>query len=359
MQLTSKTGQVSWKSRAIAAAPFVSDSLAALPAARSGACPLGIGMHSYGSAWRAVNEGKPGVRFTGAFSFLEYAHSLGAAGVQVSIRRDELADTGRIRDRSKALGLMFESQLALPRQETDLERFDAELKTIRSAGAKVARTAVLGTRRYETLKSAAECREFKEHGARSLALAEPSLKRHGVRLAVENHKDWLLPELVELLRRLGSEWVGACVDTGNSLALLEDPYEVVEALAPFAVTTHIKDMGVREHGRGFLLSEVPIGEGFLDVPRMIGALRKARPGIALNLEMITRDPLQIPCLTRGYWATLEEMPGKQLAQALAQVKKHASPKPLPRVAGLTAAKQLELEDNNVRQCLRWASEKVG
>ena len=43
---------------------------------------------------------------------------------------------------------------------------------------------------------------------------------------------------------LGSEHVGVCLDTGNNVALLEDPMEVVETLAPLAFTTHIKDMAV-------------------------------------------------------------------------------------------------------------------
>ncbi len=319
---------------------------------------LGIGMHSYGHAWKSARDGKAGVGFRGALSFLEYAHSIGAAGVQVTIRLDDREDVSRIRARAEELGVYFESQLSIPRDKADTARFEDELKTLRAAGATVARTAVLGTRRYETLKSAAEFREFKERGTRSLALAEPILKRHGVRLAVENHKDWLAPELADLLRKMSSEWVGACVDTGNSLALLEDPDAVVEALAPFAVTTHIKDMAVREYADGFLLSEVSIGDGFLDLPRMIALMRKARPGIALNLEMITRDPLQIPCLKPEYWATLGEMKGGQLAEALARVKQNASLKPLPRTTGLLPAQLVGLEDDHVRECLKWGTENL-
>ena len=66
--------------------------------------------------------------------------------------------------------------------------------------------------------------------------------REDVLLAIENHKDWRVDELVDILRRLKSGHVGVCVDFGNSIALLEDPMEVVEAMAPFAFTTHVKDM---------------------------------------------------------------------------------------------------------------------
>src|SRR6185503_1876690 len=104
------------------------------------------------------------------------------------------------------------------------------------------------------------------------SLAEPVLKKHRLRLAIENHKDWRVSELLDILKRLSSEWVGVCVDTGNSLALLEEPMAVIQGLAPFAFSCHLKDMGVQEYEEGFLLSEVPLGEGFLDLKKMIALL---------------------------------------------------------------------------------------
>ena len=309
-------------------------------------------MHSYGFAWKAARDGRGEARFTGALSFLEYAHAIGAAGVQAVIRADESDVAPRLRARAQELGAFFEGQLSLPKDRLGLERFESEVKVIRLAGASIARTTVLGTRRYETFKSAQEFHDFKTHAPATIALVEPILRRHQLRLAIENHKDWLAPELSELLRKLSSEWVGACVDTGNSIALLEDPYEVIEALAPFALTSHIKDMGVQESSGGFLLSEVPIGDGFLDLTRMIGTLRRANPHIALNLEMITRDPLTVPCLTPAYWATFGEMKAAQLAQALGRVKQFQSVPALPRTTGLSPAQQLELEDSHVRRCLQ-------
>src|SRR5262249_274114 len=153
--------------------------------------------------------------------------------------------------------------------------------------------------------------------------------------AVENHKDFDSKALVELLKAIDSPQVGACVDTGNSLALLEPPLETVEALAPHAFSTHLKDLGVEEYADGFLMSEVPLGAGFLDLARIVEELRRAKHAPRLNLEMITRDPLKIPCLTERYWATLEHLPGRRLAGALALVRKHAGKKPLPRVSNLT------------------------
>ena len=72
---------------------------------------------------------------------------------------------------------------------------------------------------------------------------------------------------------------------------------MVEALAPWAFTTHLKDMAVQEYEQGFLLAEVPLGKGSSTSAGSSGPFAKRGPAIRLNLEMITRDPLQVPCLT--------------------------------------------------------------
>ncbi len=95
------------------------------------------------------------------------------------------------------------------------------------------------------------------------------------------------------------------MDFGNNLALLEDPDETIALLAPFAVTTHLKDMAVRRTADGFELSEVPLGQGILPLGRYVAAVRRARPDARLCLEMITRDPLSVPYRTDRYWVAFD------------------------------------------------------
>src|SRR4051812_28383307 len=107
--------------------------------------PIGIGQHSYGESWRRNS----GAAFGNALSFLEYAHSLGAAGVQVAILPDEQPDAAKIRARAEELGVYFEGSLTLPKTAADLAALEAHVKAAATAGAAVARTACLSGRRYE------------------------------------------------------------------------------------------------------------------------------------------------------------------------------------------------------------------
>jgi sugar phosphate isomerase/epimerase len=332
--------------------------LAAWPAAaKSTTDPrglIGIGMHSYGFQWRAAKQDRKTAKFHDALTFLEYASVLGAAGVQVAIGDHDRAHARRIKYLANKLEMYFEAQFQLPKDETDLIRFERDVRLARDADATVFRTACLSGRRYETFKSSEEFRDFSTQTVNSIRLAEPILKRHRLRVAIENHKDWLVPELLEIVRRFSSEWIGICVDTGNSIALMEGAMQVIEAYAPFAFSVHLKDMAVADSPEGFLLSEVPLGRGYLPIPQIVQTLRKANPKVQLNLEMITRDPLTVPCLTDLYWAAMPNMPAAQFAKSLATAKAHASKEPLPRTTGLKPADQLELEDQHVRASLAWA-----
>jgi sugar phosphate isomerase/epimerase len=315
---------------------------------------IGIGQHSYNpDSWKPNS----GTKFHDALSFLEYAHSIGAAGVQVAIAANERPNASKIRARAEELGAYFEGNLGIPKSDAEAADFESHIAAIKEAGGTVARTACLGGRRYETFKAFDEFKNFKQTSVKALTRAEPILRKHKVKLAIENHKDFFVEEHVALLRQFNSEWIGATIDTGNSFALLESPYDVIEALSPFAFSSHLKDMAVQEHADGFLLSEVPLGSGFLDIPRIVAMLRKANPKIHLPLEMITRDPLKIPCLTQNYYATFTDARASRLAGILATVKAHAS-RNLPHTTGLTEQERIQFEDENVHKSIDWAAKNL-
>src|SRR5262249_19050408 len=151
------------------------------------------------------------------------------------------------------------------------------LMDAKTAGATVVRAAMLSGRRYESFASLAEWKRWVDQSHDAIRLAMPILEKQKVTVAIENHKDWTLEEMERLLRTYQSEYLGVCLDFGNNISLLDDPVAVVDTLAPYAKATHVKDMGVRPYADGFLLSEVPLGAGLLDLPRMISTLQKANP----------------------------------------------------------------------------------
>lgn len=313
---------------------------------------MGVVIHSYGLRQSADTT------FADPFKFLDYCRSIGSGGVQTGIGARTDAEAAKLADFLAEHKLYLEGSISLPKDKADVERFTTEVKSAKKCGADLFRTVLMTGRRYEVFDTVEAFHTFFDKAKESLALARPVVEKHDLRMAIENHKDLQAADLLALVKKQDNPLVGVCLDTGNNLALLEHPHETTELLAPVTFTTHVKDMAVEEYPDGFLLAEVPLGTGFLDLTKVCGVVRKANPKVRLNLEMITRDPLKVPCLTAKYWATFADMPAKQLAAMLALVRSKAGKEKLPRVSHLSKDEQVKREDENVRACLKYATEKL-
>jgi len=315
---------------------------------------LGIAQFSFSRRVRAERKKQMDILITDPLLFLQRCHALGAGGMQTDLGRRDAAYATALRGYAEKRGLFIEASIGLPRDVDDCERFIAHCVTAKQAGVRVVRTAI-GGRRYEQFETLAQFQAFQKRSWRALQLAEPIAAQHGLHLAVENHKDFRVPQMLEMLERLSSEYMGVCVDTGNSFALLEDPLEVVRAFAPWARSAHLKDMAVAEYEKGFLLADVPLGDGLLDLPEMVRILKASRPEIVFSLEMATREALEVPCLTQHYWATFADVSGADLARTLRIVRREAGGRAsLPQVEDLPLAEQIGLEERNVKACLHYA-----
>ena len=71
----------------------------------------------------------------------------------------------------------------------------------------------------------------------------------GLKLAIENHAgDLQARELKRLVEEAGTDFVGVCIDAGNALWAMEDPYLTLETLAPYVLTSHGRRLDA--HGGG-------------------------------------------------------------------------------------------------------------
>lgn len=297
--------------------------------------------------------------FKNSLDMIEHCAELGFGGVQVGVRGWDKNQAKKVRESVEALDIFLEGQISLPKNEQDVARFENEVIASKEAGADILRTACLSGRRYENFDSMEAFLKFKKESIVSLQLAEPIVKKHKIKLAVENHKDWRIDEMVKILEGISSEWVGVTLDTGNNISLLEDPMEVVKSLAPYSFSVHLKDMAVAEYEEGFLMAEVNLGEGYLDIEGMISEIRKENPDIRFNLEMITRDPLKIPCLTEKYWATFDQISAKELGRYLHKIKTQKSKTQLPIISDKPTDEQLALEVKNNSISLNYAKQHYG
>jgi len=312
---------------------------------------LGLTIWSYRIRWQQRRSAPGFPQWQSPLDVVDHCSTLGSPALQTGIDGWSMELAQEVRNRCEEAGIALEGQIELP---GDLETFERSLLAGKAAGATIFRAYCSLERRYERFTSRADWERWQQDAIVTLHRIEPILARHQVKLAVENHKDWRAAEQAEVFRNLASEWIGICLDFGNNLALLEDPLAVARTLAPWVISTHVKDMDLRSAPNGFLLSEVPMGTGVLDIAALVEICRKANQDIRFFLEMITRDPLPIPCLTDTYRATFAEFTEHDLERTMDLARRgDAAGLDLPYDNGLSDTEALELEDRLIRESLDW------
>lgn len=295
------------------------------------------------------------------FDIIEHCHDLGLAGAESTMPATSPDAIKSIRQKVDTYGMKVILNPTLPKGESDVASFDAAVAGCKEAGAFALHAALTG-RRYEQFDSLAAFQANFAQCQKSVDLAEPVLRKYRLPLAIENHKGWRAAEQAAWIKRVSSEWVGVCLDMGNNLSLCEMPDETFRTLLPYTIFSHIKDMGVEDYPDGFLLSEVPFGEGVIDLKERVGQLRNKDRKMLFCLEMITRDPLQIPVFTDKYWATFSDpstqIPGRDVARVLELVRKNPPKTPLPKPDQLSIEERIKAEDEYNLGCIRYARQNL-
>ena len=256
-----------------------------------------LGMHTYtlhlwgfGQNWGIVAEPRP--KAFSLFQLMDKAVEWGLDGLHLTGCDLESKDERRlkeVREASVERGLYLEYNFSL-NEEFDPRLTDTIEDGIRIAeklGADIGKVS-LDIRRPRPLYGSC----FHPDVMRQLAdvydqikAALPLAEKTGVKLALENHTETYADEILWLIDRVSHPLVGACVDTVNSMAVLESPVEAVEKLAPHAFVNHFCDhkldrdqFGVRFHG-------VALGDGDIDCVKVYNTINKVSPTDRITFEI--------------------------------------------------------------------------
>lgn len=98
-----------------------------------------------------------------------------------------------------------------------------------------------------------------------------------IKMAVENHFDFDSDELLALIEDVGSPYFGLTFDTGNFTRLLDEPVKAMEKLGKYVFATHVKDVKITPNtpaDEWFFFSSVPVGDGYINIPKIAKMLKK-------------------------------------------------------------------------------------
>lgn len=112
------------------------------------------------------------------------------------------------------------------------------------------------------------------------------LEAAAVSLLIENHDRFQASELAAILRKTEHELVGACFDTVNSLGVPETWEAVMDELAPWIGNVHAKEFAITRvaNRMGFDVAGAPLGEGKLDLGKLVSRLERGPRDLTIVLE---------------------------------------------------------------------------
>jgi sugar phosphate isomerase/epimerase len=331
-----------------------------------------LGIDSYSLRWQGWN----------AFQLLEYSAKLGLDNVHYSERRNlDSLDAGyltSLKRQARELGVALEvgmgsfdrySSSFRPEMGSGEQQLTDMLHAAKVIGSPVVR-CFLGTQADRVGPT-----PFQQHldeCARTLRAVAPLARDLGIKVAVENHGgvDLLARELRTLVEEVGPDAVGVCLDTGNPAYGGEDPVVSAEILAPYVVSSHVRDTQVWVVENGAMAQWVPLGQGNVDLPRIVEILAKHAPNPPVDLEIITGSaPKSVPYLEpeSEFWQASQTMLAKDFARFVALATR-GQPGPLDQVVapynleGLSA-EQLDTmraqQRRHFEESVRYARETLG
>lgn len=144
----------------------------------------------------------------------------------------------------------------------------------------------------------------------------------GVKIALENHAgDMQAREVKTIIEEAGKDFVASCLDMGNPMWVVEDPFVTLETLAPYVATTHVRDSAIFEVPHGAAAQWVALGDGSVDFKRFVEEYKKLCPQASMQLEIITgRKPEVLPYLEPDFWKAFPKMPAAEFARFVALAK---------------------------------------
>jgi sugar phosphate isomerase/epimerase len=173
----------------------------------------------------------------------------------------------------------------------------------------------------------------------------------GLKVAIENHAgDMQAREVKMLIEEAGTDFVGSCLDSGNPLWTIEDPHLTLETLAPYVLTSHVRDTAVWRTPQGAAVAWTRMGEGNMGIADYIREYAAKCPGRPLSLEIIVTGPRFYNFLGPKFWDAFRQTPAWEFARFLALAEKgtaREAPPPLSKEAA--AARELD----DVEASIRW------
>ncbi len=240
---------------------------------------------------------------------------------------------------------------------TATEHLNLIIRVAKNVGSTVAR-CYLGS--MQDRKEKGGIRRHMESTLKVLNQCKKNAMDSGVCIAVENHAgDLHSRELVELIERAGTNFVGATLDSGNATWTLEHPVDALRNLAPYAVSSGIRDSMVWKSEKGVRVQWTAMGEGCVNLDKFFREWKSLCPSLPLQLEIISGFSKEFPYLEEKFWGPYSTISARDFSQFLTLSEKGKSIDPFRAPQGIDKLKaQQEFQLTELERSISFCRKKL-
>lgn len=182
-----------------------------------------------------------------------------------------------------------------------------------------------------------------------------------VKIAVENHAgDMQAWELVELIEAAGKDFVGANLDSGNAVWTLEDPLANLETLAPYVLTTSLRDSAIWESENGATVQWTAMGDGTVDLKTYFQRFAELCPHAPVHIETISGFNREFAYLKPEFWKAFPKAKAADFARFVALAKRGQPREPWSPPAGSDRkVAEQEYQKREVERSIKYCKAELG
>ena len=257
-----------------------------------------LGLHTYSLHLHGMGQNWGGYKLAwepvwDIFGLMDEAKKLGLEGLHITAADLGATDPGHLKDVRNAAeerNLYLEYNFSLDASSYDdrlTHTMEEGIAIAEALGSDIGKISMDVHRPHPVCGSAfhPEVIPQLERIAQKAATAAQTAQNAGVRLCLENHTEAFSDEVLWVIHRVDHPYVGACVDTNNSLMVGEDPLTAIRKLVPVAYTNHFSDHRIDFDQYGCRITGVATGTGDVPMVQAYQAIRSNPNLQRLNLEV--------------------------------------------------------------------------
>ena len=220
-----------------------------------------LGLGSYAYRWSIGHKDRVPSKPLDCLELLDITSKLGLGVLQIAdnmpVHNITKQTLDNLSESAKSQGIDLEIGLQSFSPETTKEY----LQIAERLDAKILRIALDGN----------DVQTSDDNIAKEFKKILPMAEKIKCKIAIENHFAFPSTRMANIIKLVGHDHLGACLDVANSICAGEWPDETIDCLADHTINLHIKDYHFKldPYGVGFCIEGTPMGDGLTNIQSLL------------------------------------------------------------------------------------------